>query len=97
MVWTGRHFFSDYKILKNSDKRIRKYTNQLTILSKLRNLEPETVIKIKEMPQLFDIRTSILFKEGLEMGHKEGKEEGQEEGIKKTQLVMIVNIMGCVF
>jgi len=46
----------------------------MTILSKLRNLETETITKIKDMPQLFDIRTSVLFKEGLEERLEKGME-----------------------
>ena len=70
--------------LCKDEKSVRKYTNQLTILSKLRNLETETISKIKDMPQLFDIRTSVLF--------KEGREEGREEGLK-VQLLTVVNML----
>lgn len=65
----------------------------MTILSKLRNLETETITKIKDMPQLFDIRTSVLFKEGLEEGLEKGMEEGVEKGVEKNQLLMISNML----
>lgn len=75
--------------LCSDKKQLKKFTSQLTILSKLRNLEDQTVTKIKDMTQLFDIRTSILFKEGLE----QGLEQGEHRGELKKQLVMIANML----
>lgn len=81
--------------------QLKKITSHLTILSKLRNLETETVRKIKNMTQLFDITTSILFKEGLAKGMEEGIERGMEEGIEKGEdkgdhkrlLIIIANMI----
>lgn len=62
------------KVCKNRNQ-LKKITSHLTILSKLRNLEMQTVKKIKNMTQLFDIRTSILFQEG----HIEGLDSGRSQ------------------
>ncbi len=53
------------------------------------------------MPQLFDITTSILYKEGLEKGLEKGLEEGLEiglekgleEGLKKKAIILVVNML----
>ena len=73
--------------------QLKKITSHLTILSKLRNLEKETVRKIKNMTQLFDITTSILFKEGLAKGIEKGIEEGEDKGDHKRLLIIIANMI----
>ena len=65
-----------------------KYASQLTILSKLRNLESETIKNIKAMPQLFDITTSILYQEGMEKGMEKGREE-----MMKKNIILIANLL----
>ena len=63
-----------------------RYLNQLTVLSKLRNLREETVKEINSMPiEIENIEEDYLYKEG----RKEGKEEGKEEE-KKGLIVRLI-------
>ena len=66
---------------------LEKYSRQLEILSKLRNLQKTTIKILKAMPIFYDLKTDIRFLQGKEEGIKEGKEEGikegKEEGIKE--------------
>ena len=72
---------------------LKKFTTQLTILSKLRNLEKLTVNNINKMTKLFDIRTSVLFQEGQEYGEEKGLKQGIEQGKLKNQLITIANML----
>ena len=76
------------ELCKNKNN-LKKYTSQLTILSKLRKLELQTVKQIRNMPILFDIKTSILFQEGRE----EGLEEGVDRGKLMNQLIVVANML----
>lgn len=88
-----RSILERLQILCEKDKQsMGKYASQLTILSKLRNLEPQTIQNIKTMPQLFDITTSILYKEGLEKGLEEGLEKGLED-LEKKSITLVANML----
>ena len=56
-----------------------KYVNQLNTLSKLRNLQEETLQQIKAMPIHFDITKDVLYNEGIEKGIEKGIEQGIEQ------------------
>jgi len=87
-----RSIIQRLQLICKNKKSLRKYANQLTILSKLRNLEGETIKNIKIMPQLFDITTSILYKQGLEQGLEQGQEQ-LEQSLEKKLLILIANML----
>jgi len=70
--------------LKGKSLATKKFTNQLVMLSRVRNLQ-NTVIKIvKNMNDIgFDINSDILYLEGVETGFEKGVVKGIEEGIEK--------------
>ena len=51
---------------------LEKYVNQLNTLSKLRNLQEQTIEQIKAMPIHFDIKKDVLYQEGIERGIEQG-------------------------
>lgn len=76
-------------------KALSKFTNQLKILSILRNLQPVVNEEIKAMPLIEEIIRQLKedefikaaieegLRKGLEEGHKEGLEEGLKKGLKE--------------
>ena len=60
--------------------KLRKYIRQLTILSRLRKLESETIKQVENMPITYDIKNDYWYKEGRQEGKEEGKQEGKQEG-----------------
>lgn len=65
----------------------KRFTNQLILLSRIRNLQYKVVKKINDMhTTLFDVKSDFLYKEGREEGREEGHEEGVEEGVEKGKL-----------
>ena len=77
------------KTVKHEDT-LKRYINQLLILSRLRNLE-ESVTKILEnMPITFevDVENDYLYKRGLEKGKKALREEivKKEEEFKEKEI-----------
>lgn len=55
------------KYVRNT-RSLRKYCTQLEILSKLRNLQPQTIQQIEAMPITYDITTDIRYQQGIEQG-----------------------------
>lgn len=62
---------------------VRKFTNQLIMLSRLRNLQKITVDKVQDMGIQFDINQDFLFLKGIEKGVKRGVEQGIEKGLQR--------------
>jgi predicted transposase YdaD len=54
-------------------RSLRKYLEQLEILSQLRNLQPETVQQIDAMPITYDITADLRYQQGLEQGQQRGE------------------------
>ena len=85
-----RRIIERLKELCGNEARFNKYIKQLTVLSRLRNLEVETKKTVEQMPITYDITKDGLFlegkKEGKREGKKEGKREGKKEGIKEGVL-----------
>ena len=69
--------------LATNNNLLSKYVIQLNTLSKLRNLQEETIEQIKAMPIHFDITKDVLYNQGIEKGIKTGIEKGIEQGIEK--------------
>ena len=69
--------------------KLRKYIKQLTILSRLRKLEGETVKQIETMPITYDIKKDYWYKEGRQEGKQEGRQEGRQEATKEMIIEML--------
>ena len=70
------------KVVKHEDT-LKRYINQLLILSRLRKLEKSVTKILEDMPITFevDVENDYLYKRGLE----KGKEELKEEIVKKEE------------
>ena len=74
-----------------------KYLKQLEVLSKLRNLQEETIKNINTMAITYDIRTDLRYLQGkeeskeewMEKGKEESKDEWMEKGKEEEKNVMI--------
>ena len=69
--------------LSGNRTKLRKYLYQLTILSRLRNLENETIEQTENMPIVIDIERDGLYQRGMAKGIEKGIEKGMEKGIEK--------------
>ena len=64
------------------NKRVlKRYVNQLMMLSRLRKIEALTIKISEEMPIQFDYETDTLYLRGNEKGRKEGREEGRTKNV----------------
>ena len=52
--------------LSADETQLRKYLKQLEVLSRLRNLEEQTIKLIQEMPITYDITQDYAYKQGME-------------------------------
>lgn len=68
------------RAISSSEIKLRKYMEQLLILSRLRKLETVTSKVLDNMPVIYDHTKDDLFLKGVEQGIEQGKEEGREEG-----------------
>ena len=79
------------QIIKNlkrsvgNDPVIERYTKQLVVLSRLRNLESVTKKQLEDMPITYDITTDGLYLEGIE--------KGIEKGITENTIKLIRNML----
>lgn len=72
--------------LLKGEHRFNKYLKQLEVLSKLRNLQEETVKLSSVMPIIYDLETDIRYIQGMTMG--EMKAEKKAEKAKKKMLAL---------
>ena len=74
-------------VLKGKTSEMKKFTNQLTMLSRLRNLQNATIKKIKVMSNIeYNIEEDIAYIEGVEVGEERGEKKGIEKGEKKGEI-----------
>ena len=66
------------------EKDVSKYLQQLIILSRMRNLEKETIKILDAMPITYDITQDGLYLRGEEVGLEQGLEQGEEIGEAKS-------------
>ena len=82
------------RLQKVSESKIvlQKYVRQLSILSRLRNLEEVVTQKSKEMPITYDIKKDFLYQQGRKDGIEKGieKERLQKEKEKKEQIIKML-------
>ena len=80
-----------YKLASGELER-EKFLRQLEILSKLRNLQEQTIKQIEIMAVVYDMETDIRFMQGKQKGTEEamaslirGIQEGRREGRQETK------------
>ena len=71
--------------VSNSELTLQKYIKQLTVLSRLRNLENKINQKINAMPITYDITKDGLYLKGIREGKREGKKEEKEKNKQRTK------------
>jgi hypothetical protein len=77
------------QILQNLQKivgkvpRLKKYQQQLQVLSRLRKLSGITKIEIEAMPFHYEIETDALYLEGIEKGIEKGIETNKSSAVKR--------------
>ena len=70
------------KIIKHK-RTLKRYINQLMMLSRLRKIEELTIKIAEDMPIHYDIETDALYLRGTKKGEIKGIEKGKIEGIEK--------------
>lgn len=70
-----RTIISNLKKLIKNKRVLKKYINQLVMLSRLRKIESLTIKITEEMPIHYDIETDSLYLKGTEKGIEKGKTE----------------------
>lgn len=75
-----------YKLKKlvPDKSRLRRYINQLKILSRLPKLEEELIKEMDDMAITYNIKDDYLYQIGNKEGKVEGKIEGKIETVKKA-------------
>jgi predicted transposase YdaD len=77
------------KTLVKNRRIVKKYINQLMMLSRLRKIEALAIKITEEMPIHYDIETDALYLRGTE----KGKEEGIEKGAAKKDYIFVTNLL----
>jgi hypothetical protein len=67
----------------------QKYANQLFILSRIRNLDDETIKLLEKMPFHYNIEQDYLYKTGI----KKGIERGIQTGMESKSHDFVVNLL----
>ncbi|MEO1257127.1 MAG: hypothetical protein AAFY41_19925, partial [Bacteroidota bacterium] len=67
------------KQLARNEDELRRYLQQLVVLSRLRKLEVLTRKQVEDMPITYDITTDGLYQQGIERGIEQGIERGIEQ------------------
>ncbi len=87
-----RFLLSNIKKHAKQEKDLKKYLEQLLILSRIRNLEKITEKIIDDMPITYDVEKDGLYKKGLlkgiERGEKRGEKRGALKGFEQTLLAI---------
>jgi predicted transposase YdaD len=74
------------KTLVKNRRIVKKYINQLMMLSRLRKIEALAIKITEEMPIHYDIETDALYQRGTEKGFGKGRVEGIERGREQEAL-----------
>jgi predicted transposase YdaD len=80
------------KIVKHK-RTLKRYLNQLMMLSRLRKIEALTIKITEEMPVHYDIETDALYLKGTEKGRTEGRTEGIEKGIDAKAYIYVTSLL----
>lgn len=76
--------------LLKGENRFGKYLKQLEVLSKLRDLQEETIKQTSIMPILYDLETDIRYVQGMNKGEARGVEQTINASIKKQLLMKLL-------
>jgi predicted transposase YdaD len=96
-----RSIIAKLKGLIKNKRVLKKYINQLMMLSRLRKIEDLTIKIAEEMPIHFDYETDTLYLRGEEKGVtkgivkgiEQGIEQGREEESKKKEHAFVTNLI----
>jgi predicted transposase YdaD len=88
-----RKIILNLKKLVKHKRTLKRYLNQLMMLSRLRKIEALTIKITEEMPIHYDIETDALYLRGTEKGKEEGKEEGREEGKEIQAYISVTSLL----
>ncbi len=80
------------KLVKNK-RVLKKYINQLVMLSRLRKIESLTIKITEDMPIHYDIETDSLYLKGTQIGREQGIEQGIEQGKKEQAYLFVRNLI----
>jgi len=71
------------KQIVSTEKDLKRYVNQLLLLSRLRNFGDVSAKIINNMPLLYDVEKDSLYQQGVEKGVEQGIGLGIEKGVKQ--------------
>ncbi len=91
--WVIRQILNNLLKLTGRVPRLKKYQQQLAVLSRLRRLDSITKTEIQAMPIHFEIEKDAFYLEGLEKGEKKGLEKGLEKGIEQHRHESVVKML----
>ncbi|HAA13097.1 MAG TPA: hypothetical protein DCE41_15960 [Cytophagales bacterium] len=66
--------------LTHDEATLKRYVQQLMVLSRLRKLDTTTEKKVEAMPITYDVETDYLYNKGKTAGKEEGEAIGMEKG-----------------
>lgn len=78
--------------LLKGENRFGKYLKQLEVLSKLRDLQEETIKQTSIMPIVYDLETDIRYVQGMNKGEARGVEQTINASIKRQLLMKILTV-----
>ena len=81
------------KIIRHK-RTLKRYLNQLMMLSRLRKIEDLTIKTVEEMPIHFDMETDVFYLRGTQKGIEKGKLEGKLEEAAKKDYIFVYNLLG---
>jgi len=76
------------KQIVSTEKDLKRYVNQLLLLSRLRNFGDVSAKIINNMPLLYDVEKDSLYQQGVEQGIGLGIEKGVKQGINKSIILL---------
>ncbi len=85
--------FEKLKEFAETELEFQRFTNQLRVISNLRNLQPLIDNLMLKISKYFVEERDPLFKKGIEQGIEQGIELGQIEGMTQAKLDIVVNLI----
>ncbi len=88
-----RLILRNLKTLVQNKRVLKKYINQLMMLSRLRKIEALTIKIAEEMPIHYDIETDSLYLKGTEKGIEKGIEKGRQQEAAVKDHLFVRNLL----
>jgi predicted transposase/invertase (TIGR01784 family) len=79
--------------LLKGENRFGKYLKQLEVLSKLRDLQVETIKQTSIMPIVYDLETDIRFMQGEAKGEAKAEARVEQTRIETAKELLLLNIL----